>query len=50
MISSHDLSVDSDMTVDEEATTIDIGRAFRTMLKKKSTNKKLLSSFVNLVA
>lgn len=50
MISSHDLAVDTTMTVDEEATAADIGRAFRTMLKKKTTNKKLLSSFATLVA
>ncbi len=50
MISSHDLAVDTTMTVDEEATAADIGKAFRTMLKKKTTNKKLLSSFATLVA
>jgi Mg-chelatase subunit ChlD len=50
MISSHDLAVDTTMTVEEEATAADIGRAFRTMLKKKTTNKKLLSSFATLVS
>jgi hypothetical protein len=50
MISSHDLSVNTAMTVAEEATTVDIGKAFRTMLQKKTTNKKLLSSFATLVA
>ena len=50
MISSSDLSVDTTMTVEEEATAADIGKAFRTMLKKKTTNKKLLSSFATLVA
>ena len=50
MISSNDLSVDTTLTVEEEATAADIGRAFRTMLKKKTTNKKLLSSFATLVA
>jgi hypothetical protein len=50
MISSSDLSVDTTLTVEEEATAADIGRAFRTMLKKKTTNKKLLSSFATLVA
>jgi hypothetical protein len=50
MISSSDLSSDATMTVQEEATTADIGKAFRTMLKKKTTNKKLLSSFATLVA
>jgi hypothetical protein len=50
MISSHDLSVNATMTVEDESTTVDIGKAFRTMLKKKTTNKKLLSSFATLVA
>jgi hypothetical protein len=50
MISSSDLSVNATMTVEEEATAADIGKAFRTMLKKKTTNKKLLSSFATLVA
>lgn len=49
-ISSHDLNTSTIMTVDEEASTADIGRAFRTMLKKKTTNKKLLSSFATLVS
>jgi len=49
-ISCHDLSADTTMTVDAEASTLDIGKAFRTMLKKKTTNKKLLSSFVTLVS
>jgi hypothetical protein len=50
MISSNDLSSNATMTVDEEATTADISKAFRTMLKKKATNKKLLSSFATLVS
>jgi hypothetical protein len=50
MISSSDLSVNATMTVEDESTTVDIGKAFRTMLKKKTTNKKLLSSFATLVA
>ncbi len=50
MISSHDLSVNATMAVEDESTTVDIGKAFRTMLKKKTTNKKLLSSFATLVA
>ena len=49
-ISCHDLSEDTTMTVDEEASILDIGKAFRTMLKKKTTNKKLLSSFATLVS
>jgi hypothetical protein len=50
VISSNDLSSNATMTVDEEATTADISKAFRTMLKKKATNKKLLSSFATLVS
>lgn len=50
-VASNNLSAsNTDMTVDESATTADIGKAFRTMLKKKTTNKKLLSSFATLVA
>jgi len=50
MISSSDLSVNTTMTVNEDATTADISKAFRSMLQKKTTNKKLLSSFATLVA
>jgi hypothetical protein len=50
MISSNDLSSNATMTVDEEASTEAISKAFRTMLKKKATNKKLLSSFATLVS
>jgi hypothetical protein len=49
-ISSHDLSSNAIMTVDGEASTADIGKAFRTMLMKKTTNKKLLTSFATLVS
>jgi hypothetical protein len=38
------------MNVAEDASDSDIGKAFRTMLKKKATNKKLLSSFATLVS
>ena len=51
VVASNNLSAGTvAMTVEEEATTADIGRAFRTMLKKKTTNKKLLSSFTTLVS
>jgi hypothetical protein len=51
VVASSNLSSGSTaMTVQEDATTADIGKAFRTMLKKKTTNKKLLSSFATLVA
>ena len=49
-ISSSNLSSNTIMKVDDDATTADIGRAFRSMLKKKTTNKKLLSSFAVLVS
>ena len=50
-ISSNNLSASNmTMTVDEDSDTADIGKAFRTMLKKKATNKKLLSSFASLVS
>lgn len=50
-ISSSNLSASNvTMTVDEDADSGDIGKAFRTMLKKKATNKKLLSSFATLVS
>jgi hypothetical protein len=51
VVASNNLSAGTvTMTVEQEATTADIGKAFRTMLKKKTTNKKLLSSFATLVA
>ena len=50
-ISSNNLSAsNATMTVDEDSDTADIGKAFRTMLKKKATNKKLLTSFASLVS
>lgn len=50
-ISSNNLSAsNATMTVDEDSDTADIGKAFRTMLKNKATNKKLLTSFASLVS
>jgi hypothetical protein len=50
-ISSNNMSASNvNMTVDEKADTVDISKAFRTMLKNKATNKKLLSSFASLVS
>jgi hypothetical protein len=50
-ISSSNLSASTSiMTLDENPDTTDISKAFRTMLKKKATNKKLLSSFASLVS
>jgi hypothetical protein len=49
-ISSSGLSSDTSFDVSEDASTKEIGKAFRGMLKKKTTNKKLLSSFASLVS
>ena len=50
LIASNNLSAVATMNVAEDASDSDIGKAFRTMLKKKATNKKLLSSFATLVS
>ncbi len=50
LIASNNLSATATMNVSEDASDSDIGKAFRTMLKKKATNKKLLSSFATLVS
>jgi hypothetical protein len=49
-ISSKDLEDDSEFEVEESATKAQITRAFKKMLKSKSTNKKLLTSFVDQIA
>jgi len=49
-ISSHNLSSNSNFEVEENATTSEISKAFRGMLKAKTTNKKILSSFASLVS
>jgi hypothetical protein len=49
-ISSSGLSDNVSFEVREDASTTEIGKAFRGMLKKKTTNKKLLSSFASLVS
>lgn len=49
-ISSHNLSANTNFVVEENASAKDIGKAFRGMLKKKTVNKKILSSFASLVA
>jgi len=49
-ISSKDLENDNQFEVKEGAKKGDITRAFKKMLKSKSTNKKLLNSFVSHVA
>jgi hypothetical protein len=51
MISSGNLSsVITPMNIGDNASSNEIGKAFRTMLTKKATNKKLLSSFASLVS
>jgi hypothetical protein len=49
-ISSSGLSDDTSFKVSDDASTTEISKAFRGMLKKKTTNKKLLSSFASLVS
>ena len=49
-ISSRDLENDNEFEVKEGAKKGEITRAFKKMLKSKSTNKKLLNSFVSYVA
>jgi len=49
-ISSTNLSKNSEFEVDEEASDVQIGKAFRKMLKNKGTNKKILSSFASFVS
>ena len=49
-ISSKDLEDDNEFEVKEDATKAQITRAFKKMLKGKSTNKKLLNSFVSHIA
>ena len=49
-ISSKDLEDDNEFEVSEGAKKGEITRAFKKMLKSKSTNKKLLNSFVSHVA
>ena len=49
-ISSKDLESENEFEVGEDATKTQITRAFKKMLKSKSTNKKLLNSFISHVA
>ena len=49
-INSNSLSDDVEFDVESGAKKADISRAFKKMLKGKSTNKKLLSSFIQYVA
>jgi hypothetical protein len=50
VIASTSLSQDEEFSVPENATKSQIKSSFVKMLGKKKTNKKLLSSFIGLVA
>ena len=49
-LASNDLEVSTEFEVKEDATPAEIGKAFRSMLKNKKTNKKVLSSFASLIS
>jgi hypothetical protein len=49
-LASNDLEVSTEFQVEEDATPAEIGKAFRSMLKNKKTNKKVLSSFASLIS
>ena len=49
-ISSSGMNVDTEFSVAEDASVAQVRKAFRENLKKKTTNKKLLSSFASLVS
>lgn len=49
-ISSTDVFANETMEVQDDSTMVEISKAFRDMLKKKSCNKKILSSFVSFIS
>ncbi len=49
-LASNNLEVSTEFQVKEDATPAEIGKAFRSMLKNKKTNKKVLSSFASLIS
>jgi flagellar motor protein MotB len=49
-ISASGMNVETEFTVAEDASVAQVRKAFRDNLRKKTTNKKLLSSFAALVA
>ena len=49
-ISSVDVFTNETMEVEDDSTMMEISKAFRDMLKKKSCNKKILSSFVSFIS
>ena len=50
MIAASALAQDEEFVVPEEASKAQIKSAFTKMLKKKKTNKKILGSFIELIA
>jgi hypothetical protein len=50
VISGTSLSANTEFEVSEDASKNEISKAFRSMLKAKTTNKKILNSFASLVA
>jgi hypothetical protein len=50
LIASTSINKSSDFEVKDDATKAQIAKAFKSMLKAKTTNKKILSSFVDMVA
>jgi len=49
-LSTTALSSDTEFDVEAGAKTTDIKKAFRNMLKNKTVNKKILTSFAELVS
>ena len=50
VIAASALAQDEEFVVPEEASKAQIKSAFTKMLKKKKTNKKILGSFIELIA
>ena len=49
-ISASGMNADTEFNVAEDASVAQVRKAFRENLRKKTTNKKLLSSFASLVS
>jgi hypothetical protein len=49
-ISASGMNVETEFNVADDASVAEVRKAFRDNLKKKTTNKKLLSSFASLVS
>ena len=50
LIASTAVVQSTEFNVDDNASKAQITKAFKTMLKSKRTNKKVLSSFIEMVA